>query len=1390
MKLIQPIPVSDAMLVASTVPETDYPAWSPIASYAAGARVVRLHRVFESLIAGNLDRDPAAAAPGSWLDVGPTNRWAMFDPGAGPRTTAPVAITVTLVPGRPVTSIGLLDLTAASVRVQVSSGGTALYDTTREGVGSTLTLFDLPAVEASTLVITIAPTNGEASTGKLIIGTAADLGVTETSPTISLVDYSRRETDAFGVTTVVQRAWAKRIALRTRIAAKDVDDVRRHMVAARATAALWIGEPEFDALTLYGFYKEFELALELGEVSFFTLTVEGLPEADASAPAIDPAPAGVSDFKVIRPALITDATLTASNVPEADYPAWSAIANYAAGERCTRAGTHRVYESAVDGNVGYDPAAGPVQWVDAGPTNRWAMFDQALGTTSTATGSIVVTVAPGVPITALAVLDVVGASVRVQAPGYDRTQLVNGDAEALTFLDLGTAAGASITVTVAAGAGEPVLVGTLLVGTLTPLGQAETQPTIGITDFSRKDTDDFGTTTVVQRAWAKRMAVRSLVSSAAVGGLLRGMASLRATPALWIASEGFDSLVVYGFYRDFSVEVADGVSTCSVTVEGLSTAAPLPAADTKIRWLGDWQGDQSYPLNGVVRHNGRSFASLIAGNLGHEPPLTAEDNAFWYLVSDRGEDGEAGSQGIPGAPGANGQTSYVHFAWANSADGATGFSTTVSAGKLYIGVYVDFTPADSTNPALYSWSKIKGEDGLQGVQGIPGAPGANGQTTYFHVAYADSADGSINFTTGAPGSRTYIGVYTDFTAADSASPGAYVWSKYVGADGSQGIPGAPGANGQTSYVHFAWANSADGATGFSTTVSAGKLYIGVYTDFTAADSTNPALYHWSKIKGDDGLQGSQGVPGAPGSNGQTTYFHTAYADSADGTSNFTTGDAGTRAYIGVYTDFTAADSANPAAYVWSRYKGFDGSQGIPGAPGANGQTSYVHFAWANSADGATGFSTTVSAGKLYIGVYSDFTASSSTNPALYSWSLIKGNDGLQGSQGVPGAPGSNGLTSYVHFAYADSADGTSNFTTGAADGRYYVGVYVDFATADSTNPAVYTWSLQRGSNGSNGTPGAPGSNGQPSYVHTAYASSPDGTSNFHTSDPSGRTYLGVYSDFTLADSTNPASYTWSLIKGADGAPGAPAVSPIVMTLSAYSIDVAADYNNVTKTGSLPKSSTVSLVQGTTPIAPLSVYFVYSDGGSGAFAASYDSSTQVVSLNTANSAGWVDVVAIYAAQQYAQRISVTRSKDPAPPSSQTSAATAVSGGNYPLSTSYGGAIMTPELVLKANASGVINCAFDGEYYADQDGASVRTLRIAARFEVAPQSSGVFSAPVSEEVGSQSTWDKSDVSPGMLSMSRAITGLTPNDTYRLRVSLRKSIGSNVGGYINYGQFSVSQ
>ena len=140
---------------------------------------------------------------------------------------------------------------------------------------------------------------------------------------------------------------------------------------------------------------------------------------------------------------------------------------------------------------------------------------------------------------------------------------------------------------------------------------------------------------------------------------------------------------------------------------------------------------------------------------------------------------------------------------------------------------------------------IQGLQGPKGDQGIAGAKGADGKTQYTHIAYADNATGGGFSQTDQ--SQAYIGMYQDFNATDSNNPTAYRWTKWRGSDGAQGVAGPKGADGKTPYIHFAYAESSDGRTGFSTTQTGNKRYLGTYTDFTQNDSTDPNRYKWTAL---------------------------------------------------------------------------------------------------------------------------------------------------------------------------------------------------------------------------------------------------------------------------------------------------------------------------------------------------------------------------------------------------------------------------------------------------------------------------------------------------------------------------------------------------------------
>lgn len=188
------------------------------------------------------------------------------------------------------------------------------------------------------------------------------------------------------------------------------------------------------------------------------------------------------------------------------------------------------------------------------------------------------------------------------------------------------------------------------------------------------------------------------------------------------------------------------------------------------------------------------------------------------------------------------------------------------------------------------------------------------------------------------------------------------------------------------------------------------------------------------LQGLQGAKGDQGIPGTKGADGRTQYTHIAYADTISG-SGFSQTNAD-KAYIGVYVDFNSTDSANPADYRWTRWRGpdglngKDGPQGIPGNPGADGRTPYFHRAWANSVDGRDGFSTTDSSNKRYLGTLTDFTESDSQDPTRYKWTALFDNVQVGGKNYIRNASFLSGENKWGKM----SVNGLAyNFTHSAAN---------------------------------------------------------------------------------------------------------------------------------------------------------------------------------------------------------------------------------------------------------------------------------------------------------------------------------------------------------------------
>lgn len=471
-----------------------------------------------------------------------------------------------------------------------------------------------------------------------------------------------------------------------------------------------------------------------------------------------------------------------------------------------------------------------------------------------------------------------------------------------------------------------------------------------------------------------------------------------------------------------------------------------------------------------------------------------------------------------------------------------------------------------------------GLDGIQGPkgdQGIPGKDGKDGKTQYTHIAYANSADGRTDFSV-SDSNREYIGMYVDFTQNDSADPTKYAWSKIKGADGAIGTPGKPGADGKTPYLHIAYANSANGKTGFSTTDGTNKLYIGQYTDYTQADSTDATKYTWTKIKGEQGERGPQGVPGLQGIQGPkgeqgiqgpkgdtgaagVNYWRSSATIDLSDTKTYDVNKwypvVGSQLPTSVYNRILVNVSLNSGTKPsWSTHvSGFSVNLDLASIGSGWGTTSGECIIYADtysfcSVSPASYTQLTYGSipvlylrggGKYF--VKTDFVVNWTPKPTGYTWQ--KGNykqtAPVLDSRPVPSGTNIKGKSTYFHIKYsAVSNPTTSNQMTEIPN--TYIGTYVDFTQEDSTDPKKYTWSRFQGLQGPQGTQGIPGTNGtngKTSYLHIKYSNDGGKTFTGNSGEDVG-TYIGTCVDYNQSDPASVGSYKWAKIKGEQGATGA------------------------------------------------------------------------------------------------------------------------------------------------------------------------------------------------------------------------------------------------------------
>lgn len=443
-----------------------------------------------------------------------------------------------------------------------------------------------------------------------------------------------------------------------------------------------------------------------------------------------------------------------------------------------------------------------------------------------------------------------------------------------------------------------------------------------------------------------------------------------------------------------------------------------------------------------------------------------------------------------------------------------------------------------------TFANIKdGVDGVDGLDGPQGLPGPAGTSSYTHIAYSNASDGSVGFSIDDGLNKSYIGIYVDSVQADSTDPLKYTWTLIKGAKGDQGLPGPVGADGKTPYFHTAYATSPDGKTGFSISDSAGKSYLGTYTDFVQDDSTDPLKYSWSLIKGEQGPQGpkgdtgpqgpigatglqgpkgDQGIQGPQGADGQSSYTHLAYADKS---TDVLVDAMPTLGSPWFYSGATGTVSPISGGYKYTTAGGTHQMKQVITFNGTTGKNVYTYLVIKNTHatnDLAIAFN---GIGTILNGGFATVIVKPGQTYVDYRPAVCRDtHDFVQIN--ILATVIANDL-SYEIYDYAIyNTNPIINFSVGGNANNAYIGMYVDNVVTDSTDPTKYRWTLAKGQDGAQGIQGPAGADGKTPYWHTAYANSADGKTDFSLTDSTNKRFIGQYTDYTQADSTDPTKYKW------------------------------------------------------------------------------------------------------------------------------------------------------------------------------------------------------------------------------------------------------------------------
>lgn len=451
-----------------------------------------------------------------------------------------------------------------------------------------------------------------------------------------------------------------------------------------------------------------------------------------------------------------------------------------------------------------------------------------------------------------------------------------------------------------------------------------------------------------------------------------------------------------------------------------------------------------------------------------------------------GPQGPQGEQGIQGPKGASGDTTYFHIKYSSVAKPTTASQMTETP-STYIGTYVDFTEADSSDPSKYTWARFQGLQGEKGTQGIAGTNGIDGKTSYLHIKYSN--DGGKTFTSNSGETvGDYIGTCTDYNLNDPTTVASYTWAKIKGEQGIQGAKGDKGEQGvagkdgtdgkNATYITVSGTNY-DTVQGISKNASY-VLINGIKYDFMPTRGhtlvvINPSSGAIESIKSYDTYTTASALdsPLSAVASGKIICLFTADASGLTRTARNTliecgsamTDTWGSSRITHLFIGMKGLEKGNAYEII---AKGSDATKSITAYYTASGivLNGQVGATGPQGAKGNDGVSPTVSISKSGTVTTITITDKNGTHTQTV-------NDGTNGTAGKAGA---DGKTPYFHVKYSN--DGGKTFTSNSGeDVGTYIGTCTDYNQADPTTVGSYTWARIKGETGATGPQGEKGNTG-------------------------------------------------------------------------------------------------------------------------------------------------------------------------------------------------------------------------------------------------------------------------------------------------------------------------